>query len=130
MKARLKKSFDIASEFEYLKQLAQNDPAAFEKKRERIVRQFIESAPEDKRQMLDRVQWRVEQERNRASNPVASCIAISKMMWDALTTLNERQVELLNYASKGETPPVTPPRTNNVLSFDRCRSCKKIEEQG
>ena len=71
-------------EFEALASLAQNDPAAFELKRQQMIDKLIEGAPEDLRQRLRSFQWRIDMERQRCSNPLQACIRISNMMWDII----------------------------------------------
>ena len=69
-------------DFDSLSQLAQSDPEAFEAKRQEMIGQLIESAPEELRQRLRSFQWRIDMERERSDNPLQACIRISNMMWD------------------------------------------------
>ena len=71
-------------EFEALASLAQNDPAAFELKRQQMIDKLIEGAPEDLRQRLRSFQWRIDMERQRSANPLQACIRLSNMMWDLI----------------------------------------------
>lgn len=64
--------------------LAQNDPAAFEAKRQEMIDRLIERAPENLRQRLRSFQWRIDMERSRSANPLQACIRISNMMWDLI----------------------------------------------
>lgn len=71
-------------DFEDWASLAQNDPDAFEAKRQEMINQLIEGAPEDLRQRLRSFQWRIDMERSRSANPLQACIRISNMMWDLI----------------------------------------------
>ena len=65
-------------------QLAIDDPAGFEKRRRRVLDQAISRFPEAKQTRLRRLQWRIDQERDRSPTPMAACIRLSGMMWDAV----------------------------------------------
>ncbi len=71
-------------DFEDWASLAQNDPAAFEAKRQEMIDKLIEGAPEDLRQRLRSFQWRIDMERSRSANPLQACIRISNMTWDLI----------------------------------------------
>lgn len=68
-------------EFDDWAELARNDPSAFEARRRAVIDDFIDSAPERNRHQLRCLQWRVDMERKRASNPLAACYQIYRMMW-------------------------------------------------
>ena len=70
--------------FDDWKNLASTDPEAFEKRREDIIRKTISKAPAGYRARLLRLQWRIDMERKRHSNPMSSCVKISKMMLDSV----------------------------------------------
>lgn len=72
-------------DFDRLRVLAARDPAAFEAKRREVIEAAIARAPGDRQQRLRGLQWRVEQVRRRAANPLAACIALSGMMWEAVS---------------------------------------------
>jgi len=69
--------FDLAME------LARTDPEAFEQYRQDIIEVLIARAPERNRHQLRCLQWRIDQERERASNPYAACVRLYRMMWDS-----------------------------------------------
>ena len=71
-------------EFEEWAKLAQDDPEAFEAKRQQMIDKLIDGAPEDLRQRLRGFQWRIDMERQRCTNPLQACIRISNMMWDLI----------------------------------------------
>jgi len=73
-------SFD----FEYWKKLAKDNPELFERKRRDALEAVINSAPCRIQQRLRGLQWRVDMERQRAKNPLNSCLRIYNMMWESV----------------------------------------------
>lgn len=73
-------SFD----FEYWKKLAKDNPELFERKRRDALEAVINSAPSRIQQRLRGLQWRVDMERQRAKNPLNSCLRIYNMMWESV----------------------------------------------
>ncbi len=71
-------------DFDDWARLAAEDPAAFEARRAAVIHQFIENTPHSRRERLRSLQWRIDRTRERASNPIAACVRISRMMWDSL----------------------------------------------
>ncbi|HUX63342.1 DUF3135 domain-containing protein [Sulfuricella sp.] len=61
--------------------LAHSDPDAFEKQRKRVIDAAIAQAPQHMQTRLHALQWRIDMERSRASNPLSACIRLSNMMW-------------------------------------------------
>jgi hypothetical protein len=70
--------------FEKWSELASKDPDAFEERRERLINEFIMDMPEEKRQRMRCLQWRVDNVRKLSKTPMAACIEISRMMWDSI----------------------------------------------
>ena len=62
--------------------LARSDPPAFEALRREKVQLLIERAPLRRRSRLQALQWRIDQERDRAPSPLEACRRLSGMMWD------------------------------------------------
>jgi len=81
--------------------LARSDPAAFEQRRRAAIESYIAAAPEEHQQRLRGVQFRVDMERARASNPLSATIRISNMMWSSFGELRET----LNQAVNGGPAP-------------------------
>ena len=84
-------------DFNTLKRLAQDDPAALEALRQEKIRELIQSAPEAYRARLQGLQFQIDAQRRLAKNPVQSCINISRMMHDSFAKLREK----LNEAAQG-----------------------------
>lgn len=89
-------------DFDEMLALAKTDPASFEAKREEYIESFLTSVPADKQTRLRGLQWQIDQTRQLAHTPMASCIAISNMMWDSLHQLSQQQRELVKLAT-GQT---------------------------
>ena len=110
--------FDIA-EFDHWAQLAVADPDAFEARRSRLIEAFISSVPPERQPRLRGLQWRIDQVRRSARTPLASCIRISRMMWDSV--LGEGGLhEVLNITLDGVSAPQTtrvPRLSAQVLLF-------------
>jgi len=116
--------FDVEPEnelcdFEFLVALAKNDPVEFERIREKTIRDFINSTDAAKQEMLNRFQWRIDQTRRQASNPLHALIKISQMMWDSLDSLGNAQSKLRD--SERESPPVE----NNEFKLIRLADYRK-----
>jgi len=71
-------------DFDQWLELASTDMPAFEALRRATINQVIEQAPEEQRDRLRRLQWRIDQERRRCKSPMGACIRISRMMWDQM----------------------------------------------
>jgi hypothetical protein len=75
--------------FDELLKLAQQDPDKLESLRQSCVDDIIDSAPEHFQRRLRGLQFQIDMEREKASNPVSSCIRISQMMHEGLANLHQ-----------------------------------------
>jgi hypothetical protein len=116
------KSFDEWAE------LAKNDPSTFEQMRLAAIDRYIESAPYHSRARLRRMQWRIDQERRLARNPLNACLRMTRMMWDSVLGrggLREHFEHLNGLLGGAKHPPsaaVTPVEEREsaqVLAFAR-----------
>ena len=94
MKSANKSLMSIDFNFKEWAELAQSDPDRFEARRSRILNEAIRRVPSDRQQMLRGLQWRVDRIRELKRTPLAACIAISDMMWDAFSDLHHSYTEL------------------------------------
>ena len=46
-----------------------------------MIEEAIAQAPQHMQTRLHALQWRIDMERSRASNPLSACIRLSNMMW-------------------------------------------------
>ena len=75
------KEFD----FDHWMKLAKDDPEAFEKQREAAIDGYISNVPGTvQRDRLQRLQWRVNKEREMAKSPMDAAIRIYDMMWESV----------------------------------------------
>lgn len=71
-------------DFEQWAALAESDPKGFEQLRCLYIEKFIKRMPENNQARMQRLQWRIDMERQRSENPMGACVRISRMMWDAV----------------------------------------------
>ncbi len=110
-------------DFDEAMELARTDPEAFERYRQSVIEDLIARAPERSRQHLRRLQWRVDQERKRASNPTAACVKLYRMMWDSFAG----ECGLIDTIRNPQQPHhgmATQPSKAEVLSFSRASTTK------
>ncbi len=112
-------------DFDAWSDMAKNDPETFEKMRLAAIEDVIEKAPEDNRERLRRLQWRIDQERRLARTPMAACLRISRMMWRMVLGeggLNDRFAELQGLVN-GHVPetPARRPMGGEVVAFARAQ---------
>jgi hypothetical protein len=107
-------------DFDRWAEVARTDPATFERMRREAIEAYINSVPEPNRERLRRLQWRIDQERRLAGTPLAGCIRLSRMMWQAvlgnnglLDRVTEARARLAGTASR------PPPASARVLPFVR-----------
>ncbi len=86
-------------DFDEMLALAKTDPATFEAKRAEYIESFLTSVPVEKQTRLRGLQWQIDQTRQLARTPMASCIAISSMMWDSLNLLGDQQRKLVGLST-------------------------------
>ncbi|PHS62346.1 MAG: hypothetical protein COB09_14785 [Thalassobium sp.] len=106
--------------FDELKNLADHDPDALEALRQRLIEKTINNANEDFRRRLRGLQFQIDMERQRASNPLSACLRMSRMMHERLHSM----VESLNLADSTEAIPLADHTAmpvhvtgNNVIPF-------------
>lgn len=93
-------------DFDQWAELAKSDPAAFEARRAEAIAALIDRMPAHKQHRMRCLQWKIDQVRNQAANPMAACIRLSEMMWDSLVGPGGLQ-EVLEGVRGGrfQTPP-------------------------
>ncbi len=101
-------------DFDRFSQLAKSDPEGFEARRTELIEQMIQRMPAHKQQRMRGLQWKIDQVRNQAKNPMAACIKISEMMWDSLVGPGGLR-EVLEQVRNGNFSP--PPKAS-VLEFE------------
>lgn len=100
--------------------LAQTDPEEFERRRMALIEELIASAPPDIQRRLRGTQFRVDMERQRASNPLSATLRISRMMWESFAEMREQLNKLANSEAAGGVEPAVPSpqrRAAEILPF-------------
>ncbi|HEY7772316.1 MAG TPA: DUF3135 domain-containing protein [Marinagarivorans sp.] len=69
--------------------LAQEDPDALEALRQREIDALINAAPASMQRRLRGLQFQIDAKRSISKTPMASCMAISQMMFDSVYELND-----------------------------------------
>ena len=77
-----KQASDI--DFDRWARIAKEDPEQFESMRKQMIDEQIAKAPQHLRQRLEGLQWRIDQIRRQAENPMAACLIIYQEMWDSV----------------------------------------------
>lgn len=72
-------------EFRQWAEMAEENPELFESLRQAAIEEAIAAAPPAHRERLRCLQWRIDQERRKASNPLSACVRISRMMWESVS---------------------------------------------
>lgn len=116
-------------DFDEWAQLAKTDREAFEARRRAVIEETINQVPEDRRQRLRGLQFRIDMERRRARTPLGACIRLSSMMWDFLLGpdgLQQRLQELFETIRKidaGETASTIQalPKTAEIVDLSSRR---------
>ncbi|HFQ91842.1 MAG TPA: DUF3135 domain-containing protein [Chromatiales bacterium] len=97
--------------FDAWMKLAKTNPEAFEIQRKKVLQAEIAKAPKPMQHRLTGLQWRVDMERKRCSNPTQSMIHIYKKMWHSvygenglLSALHANTSAQLAAASRQEAP--------------------------
>jgi hypothetical protein len=61
-----------------------DDPQAFEEQRIQAIERLIRQAPAHKRQRLRCLQWKLDQIRRTAANPLAASLRMNQLLWESL----------------------------------------------
>lgn len=98
--------------------LARTDPDRFEARRRAAIDAIIEGAPVEQQSRLRGLQFRIDMERSRASNPLSACIRLNRLMWDQVARLRESLNELnAELSGHRERFPRPAPKSADVVAF-------------
>ena len=103
-------------DFDYWSTVAKEDPERFEAMRSAMVEQLIQQSPDEIKQRMAGLQWRIDQVRNRSVNPMAACLLISKMMWDSV--LGDHGLLTALRTPEKILKPFTHPDNSNVIPLN------------
>lgn len=86
----IRRAFSDLPSFETLKAMAEEKPEELKALRQALTREVVETAPsEERRRRLEGLNFTIEMNRRKASNPMHSCLLISQLMWDSALTMVE-----------------------------------------
>ncbi|MCW5626511.1 MAG: DUF3135 domain-containing protein [Burkholderiales bacterium] len=111
-------------DFEEWRDLAASDPEAFERRRLEAIEALIAQAPERERQRLRGLQFRIDMERQRSSNPLGACVRISRMMWERFNDLQHALEDLghtMTRPPNAEPIPVRASESAEIVPFPKRR---------
>ena len=114
-------------DFDAAMELARTDPEAFEQYRQDVIEALIARAPERNRQHLRCLQWRINQERKRASNPIAACVKLYQMMWDSFAGESGLIDTIVNAQGSPGSMNSQLPKAE-VISFSKAATTKSPSE--
>ena len=111
------KTVHYGFDFDRWSKLAKDNPQAFEEQRKAIIDEYISDVPNAvQRDRLERLQWRVEKERELAKSPMDATIRIYDMMWDSLGRNLDALQDLADLL-KGNSIGVTAKAEASILPF-------------
>jgi len=89
-------------DFEEWQSLYKNDPVLFEKRRKKLINQFVDLSPKRYRPRLKILASRVDEVRDQSASPETACAEILSMMQNSVSDLRYFIVDL-NYSLTEET---------------------------
>jgi len=106
-------------DFDEWRQLAETDPEAFEARRQQAIESLITAVPSKRQQRLRGLQWRVDMERRKASDPLLGCRKVFGMMWHSVYGDNGL-LQALNDLPASRLRKLSPPARQKarVLAFE------------
>jgi len=108
-------------DFDEWARLAREQPVEFERRRRTLIRHTIAQADTVSRDRLRCLQWRIDMERDRSVDALASCVRIYRMMWSSFAG-QRGLVSALQTACGDATMSSAPSWSQaRVLSFESTR---------
>lgn len=117
------KKTSLAFDFDDWANLAQRDPDGFEQRRVCLIEDAITQAPPALQPRLRGLQFRVDMERRRARTPMASCVRLSRLMWDSVVGEDGLRDTLNRLAGWQRPVAAKPPQRSpaRILPFGHTR---------
>ena len=103
--------------FKEMMHLAKNDPETLERIRITLIEETIAAAPEHFHRRLRGLQFQIDMERRRSSNPMGACLNISKMMHDSLHSMRQTLNAAIGEPSDDFDSPSEGSNQAQILSF-------------
>ncbi|MEO5703136.1 MAG: DUF3135 domain-containing protein [Gammaproteobacteria bacterium] len=114
----MKSAYDWDIDFDAWSALAADDPLRFEQQRSDLIKEVMAFVPAQRQHRLECLQWRIDKIRETSPNPLAGCIKLSKLMYDAVLGADGLQDRLLTLTGGRPLPPA-PLSKATVLNFRR-----------
>jgi hypothetical protein len=114
----MKSAYDWDIDFDAWSALAVDDPHRFEQQRSELIKGVLAFVPAQRQQRLQCLQWRIDKVRETSPTPLAGCIKLSRMMYDAVLGKGGLQEKLLMLTDNQAPCPAEQPKAI-VLNFRR-----------
>ena len=114
-------------DFDAWAKLTKDDPAEFERRRERMLRDAIDEAPPAFRQRLEDLQHTLDLERKRSATPLASCVRMNTLMWVGFYRLRK---QLMATATDASRTPTGPRHSAQVIPLRSGRGVRQGRAEG
>ena len=122
-------------DFDTLARLYETDPQAFEKERQRLITQEIESYPPESQESLRRFQWVLDMKRKRCKTPLEACIMFYDMLMDQVYGHNGlldnlmQLTDVIHHKGSGvgsscKNTENSPKIETKVIPFDKVSRCR------
>lgn len=109
--------------FQAWARMAKEEPALFEEKRRAVIEAFIARTPERNRARLQGLQWKIDMERRRASNPLAACVRIYEAIWESFAG-EKGLIKALQGLALALAPRADKAANKNMVPLSRTRGNK------
>lgn len=106
-----------AFDFDHWARLARKDPEAFEAARQRVIESAIARALPARRPRLRGLQWRLDQVRRTAPNPMQACIRMNALLWNSVCDDDGLLARLQRLRAPGDARPRR--KSAEILLFRR-----------
>lgn len=106
--------------FDEWAKMAKEDPDAFEDMRTQMIQNVIDSTSPEIKKRMQGLQWQIDNIRSTSSNPMASCLKISQMMWDNVLG-EDGLVENMQKLNNPEqiSKPKQPKESATIISLNK-----------
>lgn len=106
--------------FDEWAKMAKEDPDAFEDMRKQMIQNVIDSTSPEIKKRMQGLQWQIDNIRSTSSNPMASCLKISQMMWDNVLG-EDGLVENMQKLNNPEqiSKPKQPKESATIISLNK-----------
>ena len=101
--------------FDEMRNLAENNPEELERIKRRLIKNVIDSAPEDKRRRLEGLQFQIDLKIKASPNSFIAMTRIYDQMFDSFLVLDEKLKEFKDIQKKIENKVVKPKISHKLI---------------